>query len=61
MAQKLYRALVGLSYPASKADYELARKGDLERVTWARHEVDDEPFAAPYREIVASWLANHSV
>ncbi|MCK9629945.1 MAG: hypothetical protein M0R37_15315 [Bacteroidales bacterium] len=44
-------------YPATVADYRKAKAGRLDDVTWATAEAG-ETLAAPYPEIVGSWLAN---
>ena len=47
----------GAVFPATLADYKRAKAGDMEKVRWACAE-DDKPVAAPYPEIITSWLAN---
>lgn len=47
----------GATYPATAADFRRAKAGDVDKVKWARAEAG-KPLAAPYPEIVASWLAN---
>lgn len=47
----------GASYPATLADFKHAKSGALEKVRWARAEAG-VPLAAPYPEIIPSWLAN---
>jgi hypothetical protein len=52
-----FTAREGADYPATLADFKRAAAGDLANVTWARVEAG-ETIAAPYPEIIPSWLAN---
>jgi hypothetical protein len=47
----------GATFPATLADYKRAKAGELEKVRWATAQAG-KPLAAPYPEIVSSWLAN---
>jgi hypothetical protein len=55
---RLFRARVGVDWPATLADLRRARAGPSDKVKTIRTEPGDEPIAAPYPEIIQSWLEN---
>ena len=47
----------GAVFPATLADFKRAKAGDFDKVTWAQV-VAGKAVAAPYPEVIGSWLAN---
>lgn len=53
---RMFRVPAGTDYPASLADYRLAKAGKPHRRAGMR--AADAVIPAPYEEIIGSWLAN---
>jgi hypothetical protein len=53
----MFRPSAGAAYPATLADFKRAKAGEMDKVRWARAEAG-KAIAAPYAEVISSWLAN---
>lgn len=53
---RMFRVPAGTDYPATLADYRLAKAGKPHKRAGMRDA--DAVIAAPYEEIIGSWLAN---
>lgn len=54
---RTFTSASGALFPATLADFKRAKAGELDKVKWSRAE-PGKRIAAPYPEIIPSWLAN---